>query len=78
MKYGENLIITGAFECLCLVYLITPAALRSLTRFTTPRYQLSVVPFLNFVLTSLPLRSFGLLYATSGGLLNIIANRSFD
>ena len=38
---------------------------------------LSVVPFLNFVLTSLSLRLFGLLYATSGGLLNISANRSF-
>ena len=39
MKYGENLIITGVFECVCLVYLITPAALRSLTRFTTPWYE---------------------------------------
>ena len=39
---------------------------------------LSVVPFLNFVLTSLSLRLFGLLYAISGGLLNISANRSFD
>ena len=39
MKYGESLIITGAFEWLCLVYLITPAELRSLTRFTTHRYE---------------------------------------
>ena len=39
---------------------------------------LSVVPFLNFVLTSLSLRLFGLLYATSGGLLNISAIHSFD
>ena len=38
-EYGENLIITAAFGCFCLVYLITPAALRSLTRFTTPRYE---------------------------------------
>ena len=39
---------------------------------------LSVVPFLNFVLTTLSLRLFGLLYATSGGLLNVSANRSLD
>ena len=37
---------------------------------------LSSIP--SFVLTSLSLRLFGLLYATSGGLLNISANRSFD
>ena len=42
------------------------------------RRALSAVPFLNFVLTSLSLRLFGLLYATSGGLLNISASRSFD
>ena len=39
MKYGEGVIIIGVVECLCLVYLIAPAALRSLTRFTTLRYE---------------------------------------
>ena len=39
MKYGENLIITGAIKCLCLFYLIAPAALWSLTRFTAPGYE---------------------------------------
>ena len=39
MKYGGNLIITGAFECLHLVYLITPAALGSMTYSTASRYE---------------------------------------
>ena len=39
MKYGESLIMTGAFKCLCLVYPITPAVLRYLTSSTAPRYE---------------------------------------
>ena len=83
MKYGENLIITGAgaFECLHLVYLITPAVLDSLTYSTrtAPRYE---------SLISCPVPKFcahrsvsetlwcSSLYATKGALLNIIANLS--
>ena len=77
MKYGENLIITGAFECLHLVYLITPAVLGPLTYSMAPRYErLISCPFLNFVLTGLSLRLFDRLYATKGALLSISANRS--
>ena len=81
MKYGENLIITGAgaFECLHLVYLITSAVLGSLTYYTAPRYE-SLISCLvpkfcahRSVSETLWCSS---LYATKGALLNIIANRS--
>ena len=79
MKYGENLIMTGAFEILCLVYLITPTVLRYLTSSPAPRYENIIsCPVPKFVLTSLSLRLLGRLYATRGGLLNISANRSCD
>ena len=79
MKYGESLIITGAFECLCLVYLITTAALRSLTRFTTPRYE-SVIscPIPKFCAHESVPDPLWPSTCNQGGLLNISANRSFD
>ena len=79
MKYGESLIMTGAFKCLCLVYPITPAVLRYLTSSTAPRYENVIrCPVPKFVLTSLSLSFLGRLYATRGGLLNTSANRSCD
>ena len=79
MEYGENLIITGVFECLCLVYLITPAALWSLTSSTAPRYEsVNRCPIPKVCAHESVPETLWSSVCNQVGLLNISANRSFD
>ena len=57
----------------CVSFISYYTSCTSVFEKVTGMRALSVVPFLNFVLTSLSVRLFGLLFATSGGLLNISA-----